>query len=233
MSNRTWEVRILSMFAAAVFACAFGAGCATCPPEDQAAVDGLAEREVPEVVRELETQAVETYNTVKAGNWQEARDDVAWFEDALRRVDREVKGEPTLREDLQDAVVNLRRAVANEDRANAMAYANRISRIAGYMRAPMEARVPASVTLLDYYGRELELWSMAGNNEMLQVSARGLAGVWGNLRPLVVTEGGQDAAQRFDAAVSQVAAAQTPEQYAQAVGAVQSGAESVEQVFTR
>ena len=236
---KRWSGRGIVRVLACVLALAALCGCRVTGAIAEADTDGEAtaaatgDQQVPAVVEQLEERALAMYNTVKADDWQKAQADLGWFDDALPRVNAQVKGEPTLKQQFAAAVEELRGGVSAQDRQAAMRGANRITRVAGYMRAPLDAKVPASVTLLGYYGRELEIWSAAKDQQMLKVSAAGACGVWTSLRPLVVAEGGEAEAGRVDATVAALSQAATPEQYGQSGAAVQSGAEEVRRVFLR
>src|SRR5205807_1546657 len=103
--------------------------------------------------------------------------------------------------------------VAAKARLDAMRDANHATAIAARMSAPFHPTVPVQVPLLDYDGRELEVWSSAANAVRLKAAAADLRQNWDRLRPRVVAHGGAAEATKFDGLVARAEAAKSPQQY--------------------
>ena len=63
--------------------------------------------------------------------------------------------------------------------------------------------------MLDYYGRELEIWSATENIAKLKTTASEMRRTWDAVRPSILSRGGT-APQKFDALVARVEAAKSP-----------------------
>jgi hypothetical protein len=177
---------------------------------------------VPANIDALGQHAENVYDMVKAGNWTAARASV----DSLHMVADSIPG-ATL-----GAVRELDQAVATRDRLAALRVSNRLTQLGALLSEPYHPSVPAQVTLLDYEGRELEIWAAAADRARLDSTAATLRRTWTAVRPLVLARGGGSLAARFDSLVTRVEAATTPAQYALLATPVLDTVDSLEGVFT-
>jgi hypothetical protein len=111
--------------------------------------------------------------------------------------------------------------------------ANEMTSVAAELSRQFKPQVPVEVTLLDYQGRELELWAEEGNLGQLREARARLQEVWTAVRPAVVSKGGTTEAQQFDALVSQLTLAKTPKDFAAAATPILNSVDSLENVFKR
>jgi hypothetical protein len=88
-----------------------------------------------------------------------------------------------------------------------MREANLLTRLDAELSRPSRPAVPADVTLLDYYGRELEVWASARDEAKLHATVVAMGTTWRGLRPQVVAAGGSAVASRFDSLVKQAESA--------------------------
>lgn len=68
------------------------------------------------------------------------------------------------------------------------------------------------MTVLDYHGRELEIWAEAADAAKLRETASAIQDTWKRLRPRVVSRGGNAEAAAFDRerySLSRVASSRT------------------------
>jgi len=89
------------------------------------------------------------------------------------------------------------------------------------------------VTLLDYYGRELNLWAAEGNTARLNEARSKLRETWDAVRPEVAAKGGATEAAQFDALVAKLARATLPKDFTAAAGPILDSVDALENVFTR
>jgi hypothetical protein len=175
--------------------------------------------------------AENAYDQVKAANWPAARAAV----DSLNAAMRSSRAQDTLDHgtDLRAALARLDTAVTRRARGQGLRDANQLTQLGAAMAAPHNPPVPTSVTMLDYFGRELEIGAEARDAGQLSRAASGIREAWTGLRPQVVAHGGTAEAVRFDRVVADVAAARTPAQYGRTATPVLDQVDALEIVFTK
>ena len=87
--------------------------------------------------------------------------------------------------------------------------------------------------MLDYFGRELEVWSAAKNFPRLRESAAALRNTWVAVRPRVVARGGVAESAKFDVLVKRVGAATTLDAFALCATPLLNEVDVLEAVFRR
>jgi hypothetical protein len=112
-----------------------------------------------------------------------------------------------------------------------MRHANQITRFAALRGSEFHPKVPTEVVLLDYYGRELQVWSMAKDLGKLQTTRSDMEQTWHEVRPSVVEHGGQVTATNFDGLLKKLEA-KTPDEYMSESGAILDEVDKLEKVFT-
>jgi hypothetical protein len=177
---------------------------------------------VPASIDALGHHGENVYDMVKAGNWVAARASA----DSLHLMIDSVPGAATI------AFRELNQAIASRNRVAALRAANRLTELGALLSQPYHPSVPAEVMLLDYQGRELEIWAGAADTAMLRRTGAMLRRTWTTVRPQVVARGGSAPAVRFDTLVTRVEAATTPAQYARLATPVLDAVDSLELVFT-
>lgn len=175
--------------------------------------------------------AENAYDQVKASNWPAARAAV----DSLNAAVTSSRAQDTLGHgrDLRASLARLNIAVAGHSRERGLRDANQLTELGASLAAAYNPPIPTSVTMLDYYGRELEIGAAANDAAQLSRAASGITAAWIGLRPQVVARGGNAEATRFDSVVAGVAAARTPAQYARTATPVLDQVDLLEGVFTK
>lgn len=92
---------------------------------------------------------------------------------------------------------------------------------------------PSAVPLLDYYGRELEIWSARGNKAKLSSTVGELKRTWEGLRPKAVANGGGAVAAKTDSLVTLIVAAKTPAEHARLAKPFLDVVDELEKVFVK
>ena len=170
------------------------------------------------------------YDYAKANDWKNANVKVAALKDALKQVRTGVKNQSAAVDRLDKNVAALDRAVTAKDRQAAMREANQVTFEVADMTAAYKLSVPVEVTRLDYYGRELEVWTQAQDANKLQATAREMRRTWDSLRPTIETHSATEA-KKFDALVVRVESAKTPADYARAATPVLNEVDNLEKLF--
>ena len=164
-----------------------------------------------------------TYDMVKAGNWAGARASV----DSIRPMLDSIPASATI------AFRELNQSVVNKDQRAALVASNRLTQLGAVLSQPYHPPVPTEVMLLDYDGRELEIWAAAGDSVRLRQTATAMRRTWNAVRPRVEARGGTAEASSFDALLGRVEAATAPTDFARLATPVLDAVDTLEQVFTR
>jgi len=224
-------LRSLAIGSIVIVGCGRGSGDAK--PADTAAsapTSGITTAAVP-FYDVLGQHAEDAYDYVKIADWTAARASV----DSLNATIRSAQSQDTVGHGVEalESLSKLDSAVARRSRAEGLHEANRLTQIAALLGAAHDPRVPAYVTLLDYYGRELEIGAGAKDTARLSRAALAIRTTWNEVRPKVVGRGGTAEAARFDSLVAQVTSARTPGEYGKAATPLLDQVDSLEGVFLK
>ena len=182
-------------------------------------------------VEDLGHYAEDAYDQAKVADWTKGKASVEALKAAARRLgpaERKVAG---LMRQLDGAVSALDKAVAGRDKPAAMREANALTRVDAELSRPSKPAVPADVTLLDYYGRELEIWASARDEAKLRSTVEGMGTTWRGLRPQIVAHGGSKVAARFDSLVKQAESAPRADTLARLATPILDEVDNLENVF--
>jgi hypothetical protein len=188
---------------------------------------------VPQAVESLGNSAEDAYDQAKLGNWARALDAV----DSLRAsADRltPASGESTPSvTDVRASVDALARSVTAHDRPSALREANGLTALGARLSQSYHPQVPVDVTMLDYYGRELEIWSSANDLPRLHATAAALRSSWDAVHPAVIARGGTAESAQFEALVQRVEVARTAAAFGATATPVLDAVDVLEAVFRR
>ncbi|MDQ6677387.1 MAG: hypothetical protein M3Z09_08840 [Acidobacteriota bacterium] len=173
------------------------------------------------------------YDAAKAGTWTTAAAKLGVLKDAAHRLRSDVTNATTEEDHLDAQIGSLDKAVARKNRVAAMREANQVTLIAANLSQPFNPKIPVDVVKLDYYGRELEVWTAAKDSSKLQTAVAEMRSTWDRVRPSVETHGGSAEAQQFDTLMTQLQNAKTPANYNKTASALLEGVDKLEKVFTR
>ncbi|MDX6406643.1 MAG: hypothetical protein QOH70_4098 [Blastocatellia bacterium] len=170
------------------------------------------------------------YDYAKANDWKKADVKVAALKEATKKVRAEVKNQSKNIDGLEADVAALDRAVTAKDRQATAVAANQITRDVAEMTTAYKVIVPVEVVLLDYYGRELEIWAEAKDASKLQATAREMRKTWNAVRPSIEAKNSA-VTKKFEGLVAQVEAAKAPADYAKVAKPVLDEVDNLEKVF--
>ena len=194
---------------------------------------------VPPAVTQVGHHSENIYDMAKISDWLAARASTDSLRSAVELLpvsDAHAGAIRALSDTVSATADTLDRAVTSRDKRGAMRSANRLTQLGAMMAAPYSPRTPAGVTLLDFYGRELEFWAAmpSGPAEAhLSETASAVRRTWDGIRPQVIARGGSSEAASFDSLVSRVMTAKTRTQYAGLATPVLDKVDFLERVFTR
>lgn len=180
---------------------------------------------------EIGHYAENLYDWARSGDWAKAQADLTALKTALANL--KSTGQATDLHGADELLAAIGKAVQAHDARALMHAANDTTRAAAEITRQFDQRVPVEVTLLDYYGRELELWAEEGNTAKLNETRTKLRETWDKVRPGVVAKGGNTEAAQFDALVAQLAKATTPKDFTAVATPILNSVDALENVFNR
>lgn len=173
------------------------------------------------------------YDLAKSRDWAKAAADLVSLRQSLQQLGNETKDKGAERDRLSRAVDALELAIRAKDRAIAMREANLVTLIGADLAAAFNPPVPIEVAKLDYFGRELEIWSEAGNEVKLREIAKEIASVWLRLQPMVRSAGGGPEARNFSELVGQLDVSLSSSDFKKLVAPFLDEVDNLEKVFTK
>ncbi len=209
------------------------------PPGAGAASASVQADPVPPAVTQVGHHSENVYDMAKISDWARARASTDSLQSAARLLpvnDAQAEVVRALRDKVMATADSLDRAVTARDKENAMLSANRLTQLGASLAAPYGPRTPVGVTLLDFYGRELEFWAATPGKPAevhLRETASAVRQTWDEIRQQVIDRGGSSEAASFDSLVSRVMTAKTRDQYAGLATPVLDQVDFLERVFTR
>jgi hypothetical protein len=180
---------------------------------------------------EIGHYAENLYDWARTGDWAKAQADLTALKTALANL--KSSGQATDLLGADELLATLEKAVQAHDPRALMHAANDMTRAAAEISRQFDPKVPVEVTLLDYYGRELELWAEEGNTARLNATRSKLRETWDKVRRAVVAKGGNTEAAQFDALVAQLAIAATPKDFTAVATLLLDSVDALENVFNR
>ncbi len=204
----------------------------TAPDNTPRPMTRIYKTQVPKSLFNVGEDSEDLYDQAFAPNWTKASA-------ALAKISRDnailLKTEPALKKrsaGVAALAVAVKRDIAAKDRPAALRDINQMTRLTIEMGAAYAGPIPVEVSLLDYYGRELQLWAVAGNKAQLQHTLSALQTTWQRVRPQVVARpNGAKVARSFDAMVARAKAAQSPASVSKVAAPLLEEVDRLENVF--
>lgn len=199
------------------------------PPTWANAVNAATES-VPISLADTGEYGENVYDSAKAKDWNAADLKLGALRESARDVHTDVKTQSDATDSLDEHVAALGLAVAVKDRQTAMREANRVTLDVANISTAYKLNVPAEVSRLDFYGRELEIWAEAKDAKNLRATAGELRGTWDSLRKSIEARSAPEA-KKFGALVAQVESAKAPSDYASVAPLVLNEVDNMEKLF--
>lgn len=172
--------------------------------------------------------AEDLYDHAKLQDWRTSAIDVVGLREAAALL-RAGDGMHIV----QRQIISIDSAITRRDRRALMHIANDLTRQAAEMMRPYSPDVPVDVTLLDFYGREIEMAAAENDLPRLQSTRESIASTWSSLRETITKRGGEATAVRFDSVVEKLAQARTAEEFGATATPILDEVDALESVFTR
>jgi hypothetical protein len=187
---------------------------------------------VPSSLGQVGEYGESIYDMAKANDWTKATANLTLLENAAKSLHTEIKGDnKTQLVQLDSKIAALKGTVTAKNRISAMRDANQVTLIAANITKEFEPKVPIEITLLDYYGRELEIWSATGNTSQLRTTASQMRRTWNAVGLSILARGGTAQVQKFDGLVASVEAAKSSKDYGRLATPVLDEVDNLEKVF--
>ncbi len=209
-------------------------------PADTAAVSAVpaatsaaapAAPQLPPAIEALGHHSENAYDKVKQSDWAGARASVDSLATFVVAVDSTRIAE--LPDELRESLDKLKGAIASRSRTVALRESNRLTSLGARVAKAFNPVVPEAVTLLDYYGREIEIWAAARDDAKLRETGAAIRSTWEGIRGEVTSRGGTAEVARFDSLVADVSKAKTPAQYQRLAKPILDEVDRLEAVFKR
>jgi len=201
----------------------------------QAPVVAAAPGKIPESLVDTGEYGENIYDAAKAKDWDAAAMKLAALKEADAKLKKDMPA-PTPEQkkclDQIDAnIAALDKSIPARDQRETLIKSNQITVLIADLTVPMHPKTPAAVTRLDYLGRELEIWSAAGDMAKLKTAAADLQATWSAVRPDVESKGGKAESRKFSELVAKMGKATTASDYAKVAGPILDEVDNLERVF--
>jgi len=182
-------------------------------------------------IEDLGHYAENAYDQARIADWPKGRASLVALKAAAGRLGPAERKDTARARELDGALSALEKAVSSRDQPAAMREANLLTRLGAEISRSFKPAVPVDVTLLDYYGREIEIWASARDEAKLRSTVEGMGKTWRRLRPQVVARGGSGVASRFDSLVKAAEAVTAVDGFAHLATPILDEVDNLEKVF--
>jgi hypothetical protein len=175
--------------------------------------------EAEQSIQTIEATSQNVYENVKASQWEQASDELSKLKQA--RNDLKSSGLGKGSDQYVDRIsMDLQKQIGQKDRLPAMESANQLTRAAMDLGEPVPSTTPKELSLLDYYGRELEIGVISNDKNKLSAASRDIKHTWNAIKPKVeAQEGGKGGhVAQFDQLVKQLDKAKSTQDYQKVSG---------------
>lgn len=216
----------------------FGRSKTVIKPKASQQVPGATQNNVvkkPEVVAEKVPAALtdagefgeNIYDAAKANDWKTANHKLT----ELKAAAEKMAGGKIGSAEFEATLGKLEKAVVAKDKTVSLVEANQLTLEAANLTAKYNPAVPVEVVKLDFYGRELEIWSQAKDETKLRETARMIRQNWDAVRAKIEARGGKKQAAAFETLVVKTDAARTSTDYAKLATPILDEVDNLEKVF--
>jgi len=192
-----------------------------------------AER-VPTALNTAGEAGERVYDAARLDDWANASGQVRILRIATRDLLENINDDSMVEyRELESAVTELEKEVSTHARIAAMSDANEVTHVIANLKTTFQPRIPASIDMLDYYGRRLQIGISQGDLPALREACAGIERTWISIRPSVTAKGGTQQAKRFDRIVERLLRAQRIAAFIPLAKAEQDAVDELEHVFER
>jgi hypothetical protein len=184
----------------------------------------------PEALGEVGDAAGGLFEAARAKDWGSATMSLQALRDAARRLPLNLPKADLIAQ-MQSRIEDLRLTVDAHQQGQTMDDANALTRLAGELSSMYQTPIPYDVLLLAYYGRQLEIGIVTGDQAALSRSSADLQQAWNRIEPTIEQRGHVDEARHFTDVVVQLQGARTPSAFAAPVRAELDAVDGLEKLF--
>lgn len=189
---------------------------------------------VPEPLESVAHHSESLYDAARANNWAAAVGQLDTLNRAAADLSAMKNGSAQLNASLVSQLAVCDTSVPNRDRVATLRSANEITRLAAELTRPYKPAVPVEITLLDYSGRELEVWAEMGDLAKLRAATTTMRQTWNAVRKRVEKQrSGPAAAASFEALVARAESAKIISDYAAVATPVLDEVDTLERLFPK
>lgn len=153
---------------------------------------------------------------VTAGDWTAAQTHFTEFAAKTQQLPAPQLNHPDISPVMQDFFslnkIQLIRALNQQNQQQARVSINQLFAIVGEQRARFSSRgVPLEFQRLRFLVREVEIWSVAGDEEIFNMRKAALSDAWKDIRPVIAARrSGAEQTSHFDELIKKLSAANQP-----------------------
>ena len=178
--------------------------------------------------------AEEIFNLALSGNLERAEKRVETLKKKAAELDCiQDEAKLILLPRLKRTITDLEKALSAKSHLDTMRNANRITLIAATVAVPYKPRIPTEISLLEYNGRELEIWSGMKRLDKLSGIAIRMHLAWQTLMPKLIEKDGGKELKHFSDLMRRLEQAKTAEEYDRLSKQILAGTVTLEAVFTK
>lgn len=183
--------------------------------------------ELPVELSDAGEFAENIYDAAKSGDWTMADAKQIQLTTALEKLDIKKIDVRTIKLMMPE----LKAAISGRKKMDVQIVSNRLTFALAEMSGKYDTALPVGIVKLDYYGRELEIWSENADLQQLQKTASEIRKTWDRVRPEVEKNDGSEEADTFEALVEELDSAETVEDYAKLATPILDEVDNLEGVF--
>jgi hypothetical protein len=192
--------------------------------------DAVSADRPPMALKQLNDDAVSLFDAVRKGDWAAADIGLASVKEATSNLPSRLPY-PDVVSQLRSRVhalagaVHARRTIASLDDAN------NATKLVAEIADQYQVRVPFEISMLAYYGRQLELGAASQRSSVLKNAAVDLRSTWDRIEPTVLRRGDIADARSLTDVIVQLDAARRPADFAKAAEAELAIASRLRETF--
>ena len=184
----------------------------------------------PSSLVEIGDAAAQLFDAARLSNWSDA-DVVVQTMNTLTDELPTTSSTPDLANRLLSRLAEVNTSVSARQQVQTMDFANGITRLVADLSSGYGMPVPYALVLLDYYGRELELGTAAGDPIRLARATADLQQTWNRFESTILQAGAIDEARRFTDSVAQLLLARVPADFVAPTRAELAAVDAMKKLF--
>jgi len=184
----------------------------------------------PLALKQLNDEAVSLFDAVRLGDWTAADISLASVSEAMTNLPAALPYADVVAQ-LRSRVLALSHAVRTRQQIRSLDYANETTRLATEIGDRYETPVPFEISMLAYYGRQLELGVTSRRMSVLKRARVDLRSTWHRIEPAVLRRGDTADARSLTDIVAQLDAARLPADFDKVATAELAVVAKVRQAF--